>query len=39
MEDVAGDEAGGGGMGDVGGVGGEEGVAVVDSAVFGEEAD
>lgn len=38
-EDVAGDDAGLGCFGDVGDAAGEEGVAVVDVPVFGEEAD
>jgi hypothetical protein len=38
-EDVALDDVGLGCFGDVGDAGGEEGIAVVDVAVFGEEAD
>jgi hypothetical protein len=38
-EDVAGDDSRGSGEADVGGVGREDGVAVVDVAVAGEEAD
>jgi hypothetical protein len=38
-EDIAGDDAGLSCFGDVGDAGWEEGVAVVDVAVFGEEAD
>lgn len=38
-EDVSLDDAGAGGFGDVADSGGEDGVSVVDMAVFGEEAD
>lgn len=38
-EDVALDDVGGGRFGDVGDAGWEDGVAIVDVAVFGQEAD